>query len=124
MAHTIGSYAFLIGILIAVIVGTIMGGMPAVFSGASGIILLALIILGLVVGFYIKGEHKSDFLIAVIAIAMVGSITVQQVGELIPQIAPMVTIVFQNIVAFSAPAALIVGLRQILSFGYAKTLKK
>jgi len=125
MAHTIGSFAFLIGILVAVIVGIIMAGMPAVLSGASGVILLVLIILGLIVGLLnVKEEHKSDFLVAIIAVAMVGSLTVQQSGELIPQIAPIVSIVFQNIVAFSAPAALIVGLRQIWSLGYTKTLKK
>ncbi|MFA6268419.1 MAG: hypothetical protein WCW13_07170 [archaeon] len=137
MANHIGPYLFLAGILLAVILGIVSGAWPTLLDPFSGIILLIFIILGLVFGLVnIKAEHRSEFLVAVIAIVVVGVITVQQstsilVGDAAAQqsvtlassVANLLNSVFQNIVAFSAPAALVVGLRQIAHLGYGKSKK-
>ncbi|MFA5126240.1 MAG: hypothetical protein WC462_04540 [archaeon] len=123
-SQTLGSYAFLIGVLLAVILGIVAGVMPSVLSNTTGLILLVLIILGLLVGLLnIKDEHISEFLIAVIAVTMIGSITVQQSVQLTQSAGTIVSMVFQNIVAFSAPSALVVGLKQIWNLAYTKSRK-
>ncbi|MBT4597225.1 MAG: hypothetical protein HOC95_04580, partial [Candidatus Diapherotrites archaeon] len=76
-SQKIGSYAFLLGVIIALIAGivaaadAIMGS--AMLAGSAGWIALVLVILGLIVGFLnIKDKHITDFLIATIAVAMIG----------------------------------------------------
>lgn len=124
MKHTIGSYAFHIGLLIAVVLGIISGLVPSLLTGAGGLILFVLIFLGLVAGlFNIKEEHRQDFLIAVIAITLVGGITLQQSVQLFPNAGAVATMVFQNLVAFLSPAALIVGLMELWSFSNRKAKK-
>ena len=107
-----------------VVLGIIAGLMPTVISSSSGLILIALILLGFISGLSImKHEHLTPFIVAVIAIAIVGGITVQQLVGLFPNFGGVISIVFQNIVAFLAPAALVAGLVEAWSFGYPK-LKK
>ena len=121
VAQKIGNMAFLIGMVICVVLGLIAWGIPAIVQGAAGLVTLVLIILGIVVGLLnINEKHVTEFLIAVIAVTLIGSITIQQVVALIPVIATLVTAIFQNIVALLAPAALIVGLKQTWSFGMNK----
>lgn len=124
MARTFGSLVFLTGLVIAIVFGVITGLMPTVISGSSGLVLVALILLGFISGLSImKHDHLTHFLVAVIAIALVGGITVQQLAGLFPQAGAVISIVFQNIVAFLAPAALVAGLVDAWSFGYAKDKK-
>jgi hypothetical protein len=121
VAQKLGKLAFLIGIVLCVLLGLAVWFTPAIIQGTAGLITLVLIILGIVVGFLnINEKHNSEFLIAVIAVVLIGSITIQQIVALIPVIATIVTAIFQNIVALVAPAALIVGLKQIFSFGMSK----
>jgi|GEM_PF-1957886 len=113
-----GSIVFLFGIILAILLGLIAGLAPSAIIGLEGFIALAMVALGFIAGFVnIKNEHRNEFLIAVIAVALVGIITIQQSSALIPIIAPLINSIFQNIVSFSAPAALVVGLKQIWSLG-------
>jgi len=121
VAQKIGSLAFLTGVVLCVLLGIAAFIFPAIIQGAAGLITLVLIILGIVVGFLnINEKHRNEFLVAVLAVTLIGSITVQQSVALIPVIANLVTAIFQNIVALFAPAALIVGLKQIWNFGMNK----
>ena len=121
VAQKVGSMAFLVGIILCALLGLAAWVFPAIVQGAAGLITLVLIVLGVVVGFLnINEKHRNEFLIAVVAVTLIGSITVQQSVALIPVIATLVTAVFQNIVALSAPAALIVGLKQIWNLGMSK----
>lgn len=114
VAQKMGSLAFLIGIVLCVVLGLIAWIAPAVVQGAAGLITLVLIALGLIVGlFNINEKHRNELVIAVIALALVGSITVQQVAALIPALATVLSAVFQNLVALSAPMALVAALEQI-----------
>ena len=120
-SHDIGSYAFLIGFILAVVLGLVAGLAPAVLADSAGLIVLIFIILGLVVGFLnIKEEHRGDFLVAVIAVAMIGVIPFEQLKLMAPQVWAVISPIFNYIVAFSAPAALVVGLKQIWSHGMKK----
>ena len=61
-----------------------------------------------------------ELLISVIAVSMIGPITVQQLATLIPAISVLITALFQNTVALAVPAALIIGLKQIWYIGMNK----
>ena len=116
-----GNIAFLIGLVLCVVLGLIAWIVPAMVQEAAGLVTLVLIILGIVVGFLnINEKHRNEFLVAVIAVTLIGSITVQQLVALIPVISTVVTASFQNLVALTAPAALIVGLKQIWNLGMSK----
>ena len=123
-SQKIGSWAFVIGFFLALILGIALTVVPflgiAVESGIVNVAALILVILGLVVGFLnIHDKHVTDFLIAVIAVSAVGgitSITVQglDVG-ILSVIGALIANIVGLIVALVAPAGLIVGLKQILA---------
>ena len=118
-SQKIGSYAFLLGIIIAVVFGLV-----AVFAsdllgpGGAGIVTVILVVLGLIVGFLnIHDKHVSDFLIAAIAIAMIGG-TAGGLVSLNMVIAPLGTVlvqIVQGIAALVVAAALVIGLKQIMT---------
>ena len=119
-SQKVGSYAFLLGVIIALIAGivaaadAIMGS--AMMAGAAGWIALILVILGLIVGFLnIKDKHITDFLIATIAVAMIGLVALNPATIVVDPIVVLINAIVGNIVTLVAPAALIVGLKQILS---------
>ncbi len=119
--HGIGSYAFLIGFILAVVLGLVAGLAPSILADSAGLIVLIFLILGLVVGFLnIKEEHRGDFLVAVIAVAMIGVIPFEQIKLMSPEFWAIISPVFNYIVIFSAPAALVVGLKQVWSLGMKK----
>ncbi|MCR4335858.1 MAG: hypothetical protein NUV57_04960 [archaeon] len=113
----LGSYAFLIGAAIAIIVGALAGlGASVPLGGMEAYIPLILIILGAVVGVLnIKDKHINEFLIA--AIALIGLAGTAGGLQIIDQaLAPLGSIlvgIVQNVAVFVAPAALIVALKAI-----------
>jgi hypothetical protein len=125
MDQKLGSMAFMVGFIIAVLVGlaqaagTIMG-MQLITDDIAGIIALVLVVLGLVIGYMnIKDKHITDFLIATVAVAIVGLValspaTAVAVGVTSPIVVAINSIV-GNIVVLVAPAALVVGLKQIMA---------
>ena len=97
----IGTWAFLIGVLIAVVAGLIPT-LPAVQ------VAWVLVILGLVVGFLnVRAKEAQEFLIACIAILVVAGM-----GGL-PPLGRTLGTILTNIIAFVAPAAILVALRAI-----------
>jgi hypothetical protein len=106
MDQKIGSWAFIIGVILA-----ILGG---VFSSAmaeyAATITLVLVILGLIVGFLNIGDKEvTPFLIAAIALMLVKSAEL----EAIPEVGSYLVSIVNNIAAFVAPAALIVALIEV-----------
>jgi hypothetical protein len=98
MDSKLGHWAFIVGILIAIIAGLV----PA---WQTPTITWVLVILGLVVGLLnISAKETIEFLVAAIALLVIGS-----VGA-IPALGTIVLSILSNIVAFVAPAALIVAL--------------
>ncbi|MEK6848980.1 MAG: hypothetical protein AABY01_00235 [Nanoarchaeota archaeon] len=103
MDAKIGHWAFIVGILLAVIAGLI----PQLQTST---VTWILVILGLVVGLLnISAKETTEFLVAVVALLIVGS------AGAIPALGGLVLAILANIVALSAPAALIVAIKAIYS---------
>lgn len=101
----IGEWAFLGGVLLAVVLGLF----PGIIT--EGMAALVLVILGLLVGFLnIAEKEVQQFIIASIALLLPGTIT----GLVaLPYIGTYVVSILGNIAAFVAPAVVIVALKAI-----------
>lgn len=113
-----GSYAFIIGTVIAIIAGLLAGlGQSGVLGDSIvGLIPLVLVILGVVVGFLnIKDKMTTEFLIAAIAlIALAGTAGgLQVINNVVPPLGSVLVGIVQNVAIFVAPAALIVALKAV-----------
>jgi hypothetical protein len=98
-----GHYAFLVAVVLAVLAALI----PAL---QVDWVVWALIILGLIVGFLnITAKETTEFLVATIALMLVGSAGL----EVIPTAGAIIGTVLMNILAIAVPAALIVSLKAI-----------
>lgn len=105
--ENIGKWAFILGVAVAIIAG-LASSMVVAFAPW---ILLLLVALGLVVGFLnISAKEVNDFLLASIALILVG--TIVQLTS-IPQIGAMLQLMVEYIAAFVAPAALVVSLKAV-----------
>lgn len=107
----IGYWAFLIGILIALVAG-IVAAANALEPQSAGIVAIILVILGIVVGFLnIIDKDLTTFLIAVIALGVAGA----SAGglALIPYIGLTLASIVTYVAAFVAPAAVIVAIKAI-----------
>ncbi|MBL7206525.1 MAG: hypothetical protein ISS36_02920 [Candidatus Aenigmarchaeota archaeon] len=103
----IGEYAFILGVIIAVVAGLAAGVLD---PSTAGYVTLALVILGLVVGILNVGDKNlTEFLIASIALIAVGTANLSAIPVIGSYLASMVL----NIAAFVAPAALVVGLKVV-----------
>jgi hypothetical protein len=105
----IGSWAFMLGVLIAIIAGLAAGMLPIEYGYY---ISLALVILGLVVGFLNIGvKEVNDFLIAGIALS---AVAISAGGlSVIPVVGPILASMVTRIAEFVAPAVLVVALKAI-----------
>jgi len=118
----IGSWLFLLGILIAVIVGIIIGADETILQDQETIIYSLLAVLGFVVGilsFFAVGqitkENVPTFLIAALMLVGIGATTsffdqIDVIGPYFTQIAGMIAI-------FVAPAAGLLAIRTIWDTG-------
>lgn len=103
MEKTVGKWAFIVGVIVAIVAGLIPT-LPA--AGVTWVLL----VLGLVVGFLNVGDKESSpFLIATIALMTVGAAGLAAV----PTIGAFIGAILGNIVAFVAPAALVVSLKAV-----------
>ena len=99
--QTFGKYAFILGLVIAVIAAVVTQ-----FNWVAWVLAL----LGLVVGFLnITSEETRSFLLAAIGL-MLSAASVQS----IPYVGNMVTHIVSNVVVFIAPAVLVVALKSLL----------
>ena len=107
MNLAIGSFAFLIGLIISVAAGFVE-------IGTMGLGIL--VVLGIIVGLVnITSKEVSDFLLATIALMLVGT-----VGLSIPLIGSLVSNILSAFISFVAGAALIVALKEALSITKSK----
>ncbi len=109
--NTVGYFAFLLGVLIAIIAGLVYAA-GALDAAAQGTVALVLVILGLVVGLLnLLDKDISTFLLAVVALAVVGA----SAGgiALIPYIGQPLAAIINYIGTFVFPAAVVVALKSI-----------
>ena len=113
MYERVGEWAFILGVIIAIIAGLAAGFLDPV---SAGYITLVLVILGLIVGFLnISDEELQPFLIAAIALLVVGTARL----DTIPYVGTYLSAMVLNIAAFVTPAALVVALKAV--YNIAKT---
>jgi hypothetical protein len=109
-------------VLLAIILGVLATFAPSSIQGLAGITTIVFVVLGLIVGLLnIKDKHITDFLVAAIAVAMVGGVAggLNSLDLVIKPVGTMCVLIVTNIVAMAVAAALVVGLKQI--FALAKT---
>lgn len=127
MLKTIGSWLFLIGILISVIVGIVVGANW--YTDTQGYVALILAVLGFIVGvlsFFAVGnithERVPTFLIAALLLVGIGATSpwfeqLNVIGPYLSQIAGMLAI-------FVAPAAGLLAIRAIWDAGKTEEIEK
>ena len=111
MDEKIGSYAFLIGVGIAILAGLFSNVIPA------GTLALILVVLGIVVGFLnITDSEIQGFLVAAIALILTSTADL----SIIPAVGRYFDPIVNNIAVFVAPAALVVALKAIKNMAESK----
>jgi len=96
----IGHWALIIGVILAILAGFV----------AIPFLTLILFILGLIVGFLnIKEKENIPFLIAVMALLLIGVAGLQLGG-----LTTVITSILNNFIAFVSAAALVVAIKQVL----------
>ena len=103
----IGFWAFIVGLIIAVVGG--------ILSPANTVLVVVLIILGLIVGFLnITGKEILLFLVAAIALIVIGRVfeplTVLGIGKILNNILSYIAI-------FMAPAAVVAAIKALWAVG-------
>jgi len=115
MENKYGNWAFIVGVVLAIILG-LFGEMEGVKAYATTITYIV-IVLGLIVGFInISHKEATNFLISAIALLAVGTAGL----EILPMVGTYIGGVLTKIVAFVAPAAVIVALKAVYDFEYKK----
>jgi len=108
-AGAIGKWAFIIGLVIAVIAAFIGNSISA------STVLLILFILGLIVGFLNIAEKQSEkFLISTIALLILGVGSISALS-IIGTVSGYLNMILANLIAFVSAAALVVALKSIYS---------
>ena len=104
--NTIGEWAFLLGVVIAII-----AGIPGLVPEANmGLVATGLVILGLIVGLLnITQKESPTFLVAAIALLLAGTAGLDE----LPMVGAWIGGILTNIATFVAPAAVIVALKVV-----------
>jgi len=103
----IGRLAFIVGLVISVIAGLF----DLSTMGIEIYVFAVLAVLGVIVGFLnVKGEEVQQFLVATIALVLVGTALIS-----IPAIGTIATSIVSAFISFVSGAALIVALKTVYS---------
>lgn len=101
----IGRWAFIIGLLLAIIAGLIQG----IYEIPS--LILILVVLGLIVGFLNIAEKDTvKLLVAIIALMSIGGLTI----SVIPVINIYLEAILTNIVIFASGAGLVIAIKAVI----------
>ena len=104
----VGEWAFLGGVILAILVGLVPGVLP------GNLVSLVLVVLGILVGLInIGAKETHSFLLASVALLVAGTAGLQT----LPVVGSIVNAVLTNIVSFVAPAAVIVALKAVYEHG-------
>lgn len=102
----VGGWAFIVGVVIAIIIG--------LFAGAAGTLVVSiLMILGLIVGFLnVTGKETNKFLLAAVSLVIVAGLGGSVLGS-IAVIGGFLQGVLNALMLFVVPATIIVALKAI-----------
>ena len=119
MEKQVGDYAFIIGVIIAVVLGLAASKLG---TSTVDVLWLLLVVLGLVVGFLnVSGKETKDFLwvtVALVVVAFAGSSQISGWANL-KVIGPYLSGIFNSMLAFVVPASVVVALKAV--WGMTKT---
>lgn len=115
--NLIGAWAFLIGVILAVLVGVIAGTVKQVTI--NPIILAILAFLGLVVGYFVAEKNVMTFLIASVSLVLVSFSGIQglilSAAVLGIDIGGLITAVLGSLLFLFVPATIVVALKTVFS---------
>ena len=114
VAGMIGFWAFILGLVIAVVVG-IMAALGMAGAGLMSAVIVILIILGLIIGFLnITAKEILLFLVATIALIVVGGVfaplNVLAIGNMLDNILALIA-------TLMAPAAIVAAIKALWAVG-------
>ena len=114
VAGMIGFWAFILGLVIAVVVG-IMAALGMAGAGLMSAVIVVLIILGLIIGFLnITAKEILLFLVATIALIVVGGVfaplNVLAIGNMLDNILALIA-------TLMAPAAIVAAIKALWAVG-------
>ena len=126
--ETISRWAYLLFVIIAVVMGLVVGYMAwsegswADVAGINGWVLLIMLILGIIIGLTsITTKEVTSFLIATIALIVAASANVwSPLSQIHALLDFWATGILNYIVAFAAPAAVIIAVKQVLTMAKEK----
>ena len=113
MEKMFGSWSFIIGVILALILGLASSALP---PKTVGILASILVILGLIVGFLnVGGKEAKDFLLAATVLVIVTGVGGGISGQLgsIPFIGTYLNGVFTQLMAFVLPATIVAALKEV-----------
>ncbi len=112
MNEDVGKYAYIVGVIAAVIVGALANYLGAAVTWLTSLIILA----GLIVGFMnITTKEIKDFLLVSVVLVIVAGLG-GAAGTLaaVEVIGPYLSGIFTQLLAFVVPATVVVALKEIL----------
>ncbi len=117
MEKKIGYYSFVIGAVLALVLGLASSQL----GEAKLWLYLLLVLLGLIVGFLnITGKETKDYLLTALALVLVAKFGgVDILGE-VHMLGPFLVGLFESLMAFIVPALIVVALRAILKLSKTK----
>ncbi len=112
MDKRVGAYSFMVGVLIAVVLGLFAA---YIRPPVAPILVSLLVVLGLIVGFLnVTGKQTQEFLTVGTILAIVSYVGGAANLAQVMYIGPYLIGIFGNIMAFVVPAVIVVGLKDIL----------
>ncbi len=126
--ETISRWAYLLFIIIAVVMGLVVGYMAwsegswAAVADINGWVLLVMLVLGIIIGITsITTKEVTPFLIATIALVVAASANVwSPLSQIHALLDFWATGILNYIVAFAAPAAVIIAIKEVLTLAKQK----
>lgn len=108
----VGKWAFLIGFIVAIILGIMAGAGVALGATTAAWLGLLLVVLGLIVGFAnITAKETTGFLVAALALLVANVAGLGAINTLIPYLGSILEGIVRFLLVMVAPAALIVAVK-------------
>ena len=112
MEKQIGNYSFIVGVIIALVLGLA----SAELGAAKAWLWSILVVLGLIVGFLnVSGKDTKDFLLVTVALVVVAYAGSAQVSGWanVELIGKYLTGLFDSLLTFVVPASIVVALKEV-----------
>jgi len=105
MKRSLGGWAFLIGVLIAILAGIFVSELSASIAGV-------LVVIGIIVGlFNVTGKESHSFLLATVALVIVSSLG----GQVISSSIAILGNILRALLVLIVPATIVVSIREAFS---------